>query len=137
MSSPISPLLYPLGFEPDSFYLALFGFIEDKVENSNLKSIGVCDNLMEPSREASDEDLVLADLALKCKRKKKMDNDLKHKNLNKAKLGRKIKINVSNVSLSEILQNIYLWLPSLEVQVKGLNPTVRRKLNALGNLVKF
>ena len=47
------------------------------------------------------EDVALADIALKCKRKRKIGNDMKKKNKDKAKFKRKARMSGTNASNRE------------------------------------
>ena len=83
ISSPASSPVYRPGYEPVECNPGLpnTGPIDDRVKDSSFKANADWDNLLESSRVVSDKDVVLAEFALKCKRKKKMDNDMKFKNM--------------------------------------------------------
>ena len=101
--SPTKSQLYPAGFEPSGHYygLPLTRLIIDKTEDFSFKVYANWDNLVVSSTDVSDEDEILANFALKCKRKKKMDNYMKKKDSDKAKFERKTKTSGSNVSIRE------------------------------------
>ena len=93
MSSPTSSPIFALGFElfGCNSDLPINGLVGNGTEEFGLKACKEMDNFLYYSNDANDEDFLIADLALKCKRRKVVDNDKKHKNVDKAKLEKKNK----------------------------------------------
>ena len=132
-SSLISSPLYPQGFELLSYEPESL-FNEPKQIWPKDFWPNVAADMDKVSSSSRDEELVSAELALQCKRKKQSNHVMKVNNSKTANTNSKDKTNKSKVPTRE--DNLAQAIVATNL-VRRLNLTMRRKLNALGKLVSL